>query len=125
MLKSMELKGKITIFPEMKEGKNDKGESENYIVCRGTISSKSESGEYLNKSVNVRFAGSNFPKDKVNKLNPEKCYKLEIEEGFLSVVQVKERRDLEIVVLKGKLSDPKLVNRVAPEEKPVDADIPF
>ena len=121
----MEVKGKITIFPELKEVKNDKGEVESFIACRGTISTKSEAGEYLNKSVNIRFAGSNFPKDKVNKLNPEKCYKLEIEEGFLSVQQLKDRKDLEIVVLKGKLSDPKLVNRVAPEEKPADPDLPF
>lgn len=121
----MEVKGKITIFPELKEVKNDKGVVDLFIACRGTISTKSEAGEYLNKSVNIRFAGSNFPKDKVNKLNPEKCYKLEIEEGFLSVQQLKDRKDLEIVVLKGKLSEPKLVNRVAPEEKPVDPDLPF
>ena len=125
----MELKGKITIFPEMKERENDKGESESFIVCRGTISSKNESGAYVNKSVNVKFAGSNFPKDKVNKLNPEKCYKLDIEEGFLSVSEVNTshgvRKDLEIVVLKGKLSDPKIVERPAPEEKPADEDLPF
>ena len=124
----MKLKGKITIFPEMKERKNDKGEVENFIVCRGTISSKNESGAYINKSVNVKFAGSNFPKDKVNKLNPEKCYDLEVEEGFLSVVEITNingtRKDLEIVVLKGKLANPRDVQR-----KPVEAtnsdDLPF
>ena len=119
----MELKGKIKLFPEVKVGKNEKGEDESYIACRGTISSKAKEGEaYLNKSVSVRLVGSNFPKDKVNKLNPEKCYDLEIEEGFLSVVQLKERRELEIVVLKGKISNPKAVNRPAPT---ADADIPF
>lgn len=123
----MELKGKITIFPELKERKNDKGESESFIVCRGTISSKNENGTYVNKSVNVKFAGSNFPKDKVNKLSPEKCYKLEIEEGFLSVAEVNSsqgiRKDLEIVVLKGKLSDPKIV--VRPDPKANSEDLPF
>ena len=120
----MELKGKIKVFPELKTGKNEKGEEESFIVCRGTISSKGKEGEgYLNKSVSLRFAGSNFPKDKVNKLNPEKCYDLEIEEGFLSVVQLKDRRELEIVVLKGKVSNPKIVNR--PEAPAKDEDIPF
>lgn len=125
----MELKGKITIFPELKERENDKGETESFIVCRGTISSKNENGEYVNKSVSVKFAGSNFPKDKVNKLNPEKCYKLDIEDGFLSVAEITNshgtRRELEIVVLKGKLSDPKLVERPAPKEEAKDEDLPF
>ena len=124
----MELKGKITIFPELKERETDEGKSESFIVCRGTISSKNESGAYVNKSVNVKFAGSNFPKEKVNKLNPEKCYKLEIEEGFLSVSEVNSihgvRRELEIVVLKGKLSDPKVVERPTPKET-TSEDLPF
>ena len=124
----MELKGKIIIFPEMKERENDKGEVENFIVCRGTISSKSESGAFINKSVNVKFAGSNFPKEKVNKLNPEKCYDLEVEEGFLSVVEITNingtRKDLEIIVLKGKLANPRDVQR-KPAEVTKNDDLPF
>ena len=119
----MELKGKIKVFPELKTGKNDKGEEESFIAVRGTISTKAKEGEgYLNKSVSIRLAGSNFPKEKVNKLNPEKSYDLEIEEGFLSVIQLRDRRELEIVVLKGKFSNPKVVNRTAPAK---DEDIPF
>ena len=125
----MEIKGKITIFPEQKERELEDGKVESFIVCRGTISSKSESGAYVNKSVSVKFAGKNFPKEKVNKLNPEKCYKLDIQEGFLGVNEITNshgtRRELEIVVLAGKLSDPKVVERPAPEEKPVDDDLPF
>ena len=124
----MEIKGKITIFPEMKERENDKGESESFIVCRGTISSKGENGEYVNKSLSVIFAGANFPKDKVNKLNPEKCYKLDVEEGFLGVKEITaahgSRKEIELVVLKGKLSDPKVVERPAPKETGSD-DLPF
>lgn len=124
----MELKGKITIFPEVKEVKNDKGEQESFIVCRGTISSKNESEAYVNKSVNVRFAGKNFPKDKINKLDPEKCYSLEIESGFLSVNEITNshgtRRELEIVVLEGKLTGSKVVERPV-KEAPTDSDLPF
>ena len=125
----MEIKGKITIFPELKEKENDKGQSESFIVCRGTISSKSESGAYVNKSVSVVFAGSNFPREKVNKLNPEMCYKLDIEEGFLGVKEITNssgtRRELEIVVLKAKLSDPKVVERPVVEDKASNDDLPF
>lgn len=125
----MELKGKITIFPETKEGKNDKGEAVKFIVCRGTISSKNESGEYVNKSVSVKFAGSNFPKDKVNKLNPEKCYQLDIEEGFLGVTErvtsTGTKKDLEIVVLKGKLANPKDVKRPEAPAETKNDDLPF
>ena len=124
----MELKGKIKIFPELKEGKNDKGEKESFIVCRGTLSSKSEAGAYVNKSVSIRFAGNNFPKDKVNKLNPEKCYDLEIEEGFLAVREITNangsRKEIEIVVLKGKLANPKDVSRPVNGEVKSD-DLPF
>ena len=124
----MELKGKITIFPELKEKENDKGESESFIVCRGTISSK-DGEKYINKSVNVVFGGKNFPKEKVNKLDPNKCYSLEITDGFLGVREISSpkgtRRELEIIVLDGKLTGSKEVERPVVEEKPVDGNLPF
>ena len=123
----MELKGKITIFPELKEKENDKGEKEEFIVCRGTISSK-DGEKYINKSVNVVFAGKNFPKEKVNKLDPNLCYSLEIEDGFLGVREItsrkETRRELEIIVLDGKLNGSKPVERPVVEEKPA-GDLPF
>ena len=124
----MELKGKITIFPELREKENDKGETESFIVCKGTISSKQGEG-YINKSVNVAFAGNNFPKDKVNKLDPQKCYSLEIEDGFLGVREISgskgSRRELEIVVLKGKLTGSKVVERPEPKPEETNDDLPF
>lgn len=124
----MELKGKITIFPELKEKENDKGEKEGFIVCRGTISSKV--GEsYINKSVNVVFAGKKFPKEKVNKLETNKCYSLEIIDGFLGVKEIVSangtRRDLEIVVLDGKLTGSKEVVRKEVEVEAPSDDLPF
>ena len=124
----MEIRGQITIFPEKKSRELENGEIEEFIAVRGTISSKSEEGAYINKSVNVKFAGKELTKDKVNKLDPEKCYKLDVQEGFISVNEFKTRketrRELEFVVLKGTLSDPKVVER-KPAEKPVDSDLPF
>lgn len=125
----MDIKGKITIFPELKERENEKGELEKFIVCRGTLSSGNKKDGYVNKSVGVVFAGSNFPREKVNKLNPDCCYKLEIEEGFLGVREITSpsgsRKEIELVVLKGKLSDKKEVERPVVEEKPADDDLPF
>ena len=124
----MELKGKITIFPELKERENDKGETESFIACRGTIASKNDDGQYINKSVNVQFGGNNFPKEKVNLLDPEKCYSLEIEKGFLAVREFNSkagmRRELEIVVLEGKLTGSKVVERPVKQETP-SGDLPF
>lgn len=121
----MDLKGKIKVFPELKTEKNAEGKDESFIVFRGTISSKKEGSEdYLNKSVSVRFAGNNFPRERMNKANPEKCYDLEIEEGFLAVRELKNnKRELEIVVLKGKMSNPQDFKRPAPTA--TADDLPF
>lgn len=120
----MDIKGKITLFPERKEGKNAEGKEESFIVIKGTISTKKQNGEgYLNKSVSIRLTGTNFPKEKVNQLDPAKCYDMEVEEGFISVKEVKDRRELELVVLKGKLSNPREVKKV--EASKPSADLPF
>ena len=125
----MELKGKITIFPELKERELEDGKTESFIACRGTISSKDKNDNYVNKSVNVKFAGKQFPKEKVNMLSPDECYQLEIEEGFLGVNEYSNskgtHKELEIVVLKGKLLSHKPVERPVAEDKPVDANLPF
>lgn len=125
----MDLKGKITIFPEVKERELEDGKVESFIACRGTISSKNEKGGYINKSVNVKFSGKEFPKEAVNKLSPEECYSLDVEEGFLSVSEFETskgtRRELEIVVLKGKLLDHKVVQRKEPEVKEGKDGLPF
>ena len=122
----MEIKGKIKIFPEVKERKNESGEVETYILCKGTISSKGESG-YVNKSVLVRFAGKQFPAEKVNKLNPDECYTLDIENGFIAVEKYvshnQEKRDLVLVVLEGRLLDHRPV--VRKEAPTIDNDLPF
>ena len=122
----MDIKGKITIFPEVKERKTEEGKTESFISCRGTISSKNDKGVYVNKSLNVRFSGKEFSKENVNKLSPEECYTLEVEEGFLSVIEFESshgpRKEVEIVVLKGKLLDHKVVHR---KEESSKDNLPF
>ena len=115
----MEIKGKITIFPEEKQ--NEKGK---FIVCKGTISSKDKDGKYLNKSVEVKFDKEKFPREKINSLNPELCYQLEIANGYLVVdgyeKEGKTITSINLFVVEGKLTGtPKPVNRA---EK---TDLPF
>ena len=121
----MEIKGKIKIFPEVRETKTEEGEVSSRIICKGTISSKTESG-YVNKSVMIRFAGKQFPAEKVNKLNPDECYTLEVESGFLAIESYmshgNEKRDLVFVVMEGRLLDHRPVVR---KEAKVDNDLPF
>ena len=123
----MEIKGTIRIFPEVKERENDKGEKESYIVIKGTISSKKDEKSYINKSVKVRLAGKNFPSEKVNKLNPDECYTLDVYAGFLGVESFtskgQEKREVVLVVTEGKLLDHRPVIRK--EAPAVDSDLPF
>lgn len=126
----MEIKGKITIFPEARKIKLENGEEKTLIICKGTISNKTEDGKYLNKSVLVKLASTKFPEEKVNLLKPEECYELNVESGFLSVESFKgkdgkERRDLSIVVLEGKLTGHKPVQKRPVEEQVIDEDLPF
>ena len=110
----MEIKGKITIFPEKR--KNENGE---FIVCKGTISSKDQDGKYLNKSVEVKFDKDHFPRAKVNTLNPDYCYQLEVEKGYLVVDGYTNKEGklitaINLFVEEGKLTgEPKQVNRVS------------
>lgn len=108
----MEIKGKIVIFPEKKH--NEKGD---FIICKGTISSKDKDGNYLNKSVEVKFDKERFPREKVNALDPTKCYQLEVEKGYLVVDGYKNTEGkpvtfINLFVEEGRLSgEPKVVNR--------------
>ena len=120
----MEIKGKITIFPERKTGKN--GE---FIICKGTISSKDkEKDVYYNKSVEVKFDKDRFPKEKLNALDPSKCYQLEVSNGYLVVDgYMKEGKlitSINLFVSEGKLvGTPKEVNRS--EKEQANPDLPF
>lgn len=120
----MNISGIITIFPEKR--KDSKGE--NYVICRGTISSKDESGEYLNKSVEVHFKKEVVNKETLLKLEETKCYTLEVKEGFLVVDAYnkqdgKQVRQIGLLVTKGRLTGSKEVER-KPEEVKND-DLPF
>ena len=125
----MEIKGKITIFPERRQITLEDGTQKEIVQVKGTISNKD--GEvYKNKSVLVKFSGKQFPEEKINQLKDTECYSLEVEKGFLGVeiydTKHGERRDLSLIILEGKLTGHKPVEkRESPKEAPVDSDLPF
>lgn len=125
----MDIKGKITIFPERREITLEDGNKKEVLVIRGTISNKGEGETYKNKSVLVKFAGKQFPEEKLNQLKTDECYSLEIEKGFLGVeiydTKYGEKRDLSLVVLEGRLTGHKVVERKEKPVAPVDNDLPF
>lgn len=123
----MDVKGKITIFPrkvEVKDGENTKIK----VYCTGSISTKQEDGKYLNKSVDVSFSTKAFPEEKLQKLDENLCYELEIKNGFLKVNERTYKgdtiREIGIMVTEGKLLSSKAFER---KEKEVvqDSDLPF
>ena len=110
----MEITGKITIFPRRVENNG-----EVFVKCDGTLSTKTEKGQYVNKKVEVRFDKQQFPNDKLLALDCEKCYELQVEKGWLGVSAWKrkdgsEARDIYIHVAEGKLLSSKVVQRPAP-----------
>lgn len=125
----MDIKGKITIFPERREITLEDGSKKEVVLVRGTISNKGEGETYRNKSVLVKFAGKQFPEEKINLLKTDECYSLEVEKGFLGVeiydTNRGEKRDISLVVLEGRLTGHKPVERKEIAVAPVDKDLPF
>lgn len=114
----MEIKGKITIFPEKRSH-----EGREFVICKGTLSSKTQDGKYINKSVEVKFDKEKFPREKVNSLDTTKCYQLEISSGYLVVdgyeKEGKMITSINLYVLEGKLvGEPKEVNRAEKSNLP-------
>lgn len=71
----MEIKGKINLFV------NKKGEVVSY---RGTLSNKRKDDTTYNCGISIRFTKEAIPQEKLDKLKENVCYKLVVEEGFLS-----------------------------------------
>lgn len=122
----MNINGIITLFPKKREIVVE-GVKKEITDLQTTISSK-DGENYINKKVDVKLSTKAFPEEKVNQLKESDCYKFEIFEGFLAVrgfkdSSGKDRRELEIVVTKGKLLDHKAI--VKKESAPVNDDLPF
>ena len=77
----MQISGKVILFVEEKKGKENKP----FKTFSTTISNKNADGSYLNKSLEVRFNTENIKQESLNQLRSDRCYTLEVEDGWLSV----------------------------------------
>ena len=112
----MKILGKTNIFIEDVTTKN----GEIFHRYTTSISGKDKAGNYENKSIDVRFAGKNFPAEKLAKLDATNYYVVDIVDGFISVRKGKdEKKYLELVV-----TDAKIIGH-GPKAKPVQEDLPF
>lgn len=72
----MNVSGKINVFAKIR-GK--------YKFFEGAINSKNKDGKFDKCSIEVKFVGEKFPKEKVETLKENVCYVIDVKEGFLSV----------------------------------------
>lgn len=115
----MEVRGLITIFP-----RKVKLDDKEVVVCSGTISTKKDDGTRINKRIDISFSKEQFPEEKMNQLDPSKCYTLEVESGFLGarefVAKGEKRVEIYMHVTKGTLKGSKEITKA-----PKDSDLPF
>lgn len=87
----MQISGKLMLFIEDKKGKENKP----FKTFSTTISNKNADGSYLNKSLEVRFNTENIKQESLNQLRSDRCYTLEVEDGWLSVRSYKTENEEE------------------------------
>lgn len=119
----MNLTGIINLFVETK-----KASGSVFKTFSTSISTKGKvEGEYIRKSMEVRFNTENISTDNLYKLKDEMYYELEIQEGWLGVREYqdkegKDKRVFYIFVNKATLKDS---HKKKKPEKPNDSDLPF
>lgn len=122
----MEISGKLVLFVEDKKGK----EGNTFKTFATTISSKDDSGKYVNKSLEVRFNRENITEAQTNKLLASKCYTLEVESAWLSVRKYtkiinensEDRKVIYLYIDKATIKSSKDVKKVDPSKTD---DLPF
>lgn len=75
----MNVKGKINFF--VNENKVGDNVFRNYS---GSLSKKVEEGKYQNASIEIKFDSKKFTQDKLDKLELDTMYQMEVNEGFIS-----------------------------------------
>ena len=118
----MQISGKLLVFVEDKKGKENKP----FKTFSTSISNKNADGSYLNKSLEVRFNTENIPQKSLDKMTSDKCYTLEVEDGWLSVRAYKNDQDEERKVFYLYV-DKATVKEAKPVSKKTDSsnDLPF
>ena len=116
----MKISEKVILFVEDKKGK----ENQPFKTFSTTVSSK-KGEEFINKSLEVRFNTENIPLDKLNKLQSDHCYTLDVEDGWLGVRSYETengdtRKVLYLYVDKATVKESKKINKVSSNN-----DLPF
>ena len=117
---TMQISGKLNLFVQDKKDRENKP----FKTFSTTISSRN--GEkYINISMEVRFNTENIPMEKLNKLQSDKMYTLEVEDGWLSAREYENkdgdtRKVAYIYVDKASVKDSKTIAK-----KPENDDLPF
>lgn len=99
----MNITGKIIVFVE------DKVVGKNTIkVFSTSVGKKNEDGSYTNASIGVRFTKENFPLERLNKFQANKCYSFELEEAWLDcrAFQTKDGKDAREIYITIKSAKP-------------------
>lgn len=98
----MEIKGNIKLFINLIKNK-ESGEVNR--VYSTSVGKKDKEGKYINTSLSVFLAKEFFPAEKLEKLDTNAYYDLEVENGFLSVETYKDgTTHPALVVLAGRLT---------------------
>lgn len=111
----MNVNGKLNVF------KNVVVKDEKEIITYNTSISREIEGKRVNYRLEVQFAKNNFSEATLNKLEVNKCYVLNVEEGFLSFNQKGDKKYFFVKIMKASILDVK-------ECKPVEVDskeLPF
>ena len=116
----MVITGKIKLFVETKQAE----EGRKFKVFSTSIGTKYEDG-YLNKSMKVFFVAENFPAEKLNKLQDNKVYEVELIDAWLGVRGYKlvneenPHTEFYLMINKAQLTGSKEIN------KKKETDLPF
>lgn len=116
----MDVRGKVTLFvKEIKVGEEVKR------VFSGSLSTKKEDGTYCHRSMDINFDKNAYPVEKLNQLELNKAYQLEIKEGWIGVREFSQKGETKttfyIYVKNGELLSSK---EIAPKASK-DSDLPF
>ena len=116
----MKVSERVILFVEDKKGK----ENQPFKTFSTTISTK-RNDKYINKSLEVRFNTEKIPLEKLNKLSADKCYTLEVEDGWLGVREYQNelgesKKVFYLYIDKATIKDSKVITKASKND-----DLPF
>ena len=104
----MDIHGKVIVF--VRDFKNKDGSIKK--LCSTSVGSKDKDGKYVNYNMDVRFAGSQFPPETLEKLKDGFAYTLDVTVGFLSAKATQKRGTvIDLVITAATVKEAKPYNK--------------